>query len=181
MGKPVSFLDLFITSSPICWKTYFKPNSTFQYTPFHSLHHKSVFRGIVLSQIDRLRKTCKMNSDFRRSINFLFGKLGARGFDQNLLDICLADFLSNASIISEPDRSRVVPFKLRYSSLLQDSCRTPAGHLQDTCRTPAGHLQDSCRTRAGHLQDSCRTPAGLLQDSCRTPAGHLQDTCRTPA
>ena len=83
----------------------------------NSCHHPSVFRGIVLGELHRLRLTNSSKHTFEQQVHFFFRKLALRGYPSALLEDARAKVqYENRFILSrEPSQHKLV-FAIPYVS-----------------------------------------------------------------
>ena len=110
----VSFLDISIDirDNQLKYTTYRKPMNTYAYTPADSCHPDAVFRGVIATELIRLRRTCSHAEDFNSQVLFFFQKLNLRGYS---LETCFNVLHTQNPMHCKPSDKLLVPFKLPYS------------------------------------------------------------------
>ena len=109
IGNSVHFLDLNISIvlGHVVFETYRKPESLFDYLPSSSCHPKSVFRGIVSTELHRLLISNTMSASFRKQVDLFRAKLCRRGHQAEMFNkICKKYAFSKRLHILHSIRSR---------------------------------------------------------------------------
>ena len=111
-----------------------------------SEHPRSVFVGVVVGELHRLRETCWAEADFNFQVDFFFKNLAKRGYPWSLLNDCRKKkcWSDKHRLKAEPTQlqaTRVI-FSIRYSSKLKRvkiaQCINEHAHLLPDIRPLVG-------------------------------------------
>ena len=83
-------IEIFIDDKQLHTKEHRKETASDSYVKFGSAHPKHCFKGIVKSQMNRLRRLCSRNSDFMEAIGKLRERCLNSGYDSVMVDGILA-------------------------------------------------------------------------------------------
>ncbi len=94
-SEEVQFLDLSISFNldrSLNFNLYIKPTFTGSYLNINSNHPKHVFKGIVISQVSRIRRNCTDDHNFYKHTTNLLNYLLKKGFNYNLITNIIRSF-----------------------------------------------------------------------------------------
>jgi len=104
----------------VVWKTFFKPQHLYMFTPWRSCHARSVLRGILVTERKRVARTCKFVCDAQAAWTHLRCKFIDRGYPALEIDAVEKQHeLDCAQCIDSVQRrpnTLVVPFKMQFFS-----------------------------------------------------------------
>lgn len=101
----------FASSGKLLIQTYAKPGHRYQYMPWASRMPAGVFKGMVISGVTRLARTCTLFSQFEFQRNLFMLRLHARGAPLHELQKWSqsVDWLATKQRLSNTNRSRAPP------------------------------------------------------------------------
>ena len=87
-SKYITFLDIdiFIENNDIHTKEHRKETSATSYLKSHSAHPRHSFKGIIKSQLYRIRRLCSRDSDYKVACSLLKERCIASGYKHSLID-----------------------------------------------------------------------------------------------
>ena len=97
------------------------------YTPFNSFRPRHTRKALVLTELHRLRETCKTSALFHEQVDLFFKLLHKRGYSGSFLSSCLERFCSHTPDQVPATRGRsclvlVLPFFDKAQHLRSTKC-----------------------------------------------------------
>jgi len=113
----VQFLDLNISFNldrTLNFDLYIKPTFTGSYLNINSNHPKHVFKGIIISQVSRIRRNCTNDHNYYKHTTNLLFYLLKKGFSYNLITNIIRSF-------SKINRDTLIDYKLKDKNIFNNS------------------------------------------------------------
>ena len=128
----VNFLDTTVykpcpSSDTLYTRVYFKPTDTHALLNKSSFHPKSVFKGIIKSQIKRFKMISTTNSDFKNAWSILYQSLRKRNYSKRWLRKVYHDVLGEMESDERAGLEVSVPGQSKwgyFQCILRHSCLT---------------------------------------------------------